>query len=166
MVALSLVLAVTALPLLSLPGAISCCQPFPNSCWDEPGMSQDSPWPWDLVSRCCSGLVPVNVTVVVVPVHATGLGLLGACAPSSNPPLLTNHLRAKLVINSSPSSLGELARPALAAHLWVTCPTMSQATTSMAHRDCHQGRDPQQRDVRMCPPHICSCKHIPGLTPG
>lgn len=61
-------------------------------------------------------IVPVSATVVVVPVSATGLGLLGACAPPSNPPPLTNHLRAKLAINSSPSSLGKLARLALAAH--------------------------------------------------
>lgn len=52
-VAPSLVLAVTALLLLSLPGAISCGQAFLNSCWDEPGMSQDSPWPWVLMSGYC-----------------------------------------------------------------------------------------------------------------
>lgn len=35
------------------------------------------------------------------------LGLLGACAAPSNPPLLANHLLAKLVINSFPGSLGK-----------------------------------------------------------
>lgn len=66
-VALSLVLAVPALLVLSLPGATSCCQSFPNFCWDEPGMSQDSPWPWILMSGCSWGALGTSSMASCVP---------------------------------------------------------------------------------------------------
>lgn len=43
-------------------------------------------------------------------------GAAGSLRSPRSPPPLTNHLLAKLVINSSSSSLSKLARPAHAAH--------------------------------------------------
>ena len=91
------------------------------------------------------------------------LGPLGACAPPSNPPPLTNHLLAKLVINSFPGSLGKpgqastrCSRVPCQRDVLRAIATTARAITTLAQRDLHRGRDTQQKDVMAWPPGICS----------
>lgn len=54
--------------------------------------------------RCkLAGLAALHASPGMSPSVPPTLGLLGACAPPSNPPPLANNLLAKLVINSLPS---------------------------------------------------------------